>query len=496
MKTPVIETVRKAAGEPALVYGGILVFCCLRLFHLNTPYFWDELGVYAKAALYMFDNGITLLPGHLPPELSRGHPLACAAFFAAAYRLFGPEVWAGHLAALAVSGLLLVVTYEGGKRLSGHRTGAIACLLLMVQPVFIAQSTMVLPEMLLALLATAAVFAYVSNRLVPFAVLASLALMTKETAVAIPVTIWSIEFFRFFLGRKAQAIRACIAAFIPVVCWGVFLLLQKHADGWYFFPLHSGYVSFALDQILPRWGYYVSFLFKGQGRILWTVILASALGLYLWKNRGRLVGTAAGDLRSALVEKQPVVILWVYIGWGVVVSMLNFHLGRYSLFVIPSLCLLVAQSLEYISADIRAGWFRKLAVAMAMVMALAKYSSKTFNVDADMGYLHVVSVHSQAIDFINRNYRAGTGIMSSFPFNASMMEPRSGYGSKEFRHVDGPCRPPHTVDAEVFVYSLPGNLENCTPDTTELDLQGEFTASFAKVLVYARKMDEPFALNP
>jgi hypothetical protein len=67
------------------------------------------------------------------------------------------------------------------------------------------------------------------------------------------------------------------------------------------------------------------------------------------------------------------------------------------------------------------------------------------------------------------------------------METRSGYGSKEFRHVDSPCRPPHTVDAEVFVYSLPGNLENCTPDTTKLELLQEFKASFAKVLVYVKK---------
>lgn len=487
MKPRLIDIVRKTTDTPVFVYGCIVIFCCIKLPHLNTPYFWDELGVYVKAALFMFDNGITLLPGFLPPELSRGHPLACAAFFAAAYKLFGPQVWAGHLAALAVSGILLVVTYEGGKKISDHTIGAIACLLLMVQPVFIAQSTMVLPEMLLALFSTAAIFAYAGNRLLPFMFFATLAIMTKETAIAIPVTIWSIEFFRFFLGRRSESTRACLAAFVPVACWGVFLLLQKNAHGWFFFPLHSDYVSFSLHQITPRLGYYVSFLLKGQGRLLWTLILASALCLYLWKNRDRLAATVAGDIRSALVEKQPVLVLWVYIGWGVAVSMLNFHLGRYSLFLLPSLCFLIAQSFEFVSANIRVGWFRQLAIVVLMSLPFAYYSSKIFNVDADMGFLNVVRMHAQAIELINRNYPAGTGIMSSFPFNASMMEPRSGYGSKEYRHVDIPCRPPETVDAEVFVYSLPGNLENCSPDTAKLVLQQEFNASFAKVLVYAKK---------
>ncbi len=418
-----------------MAYCCIAIFFLFKLTHLAIPYYWDELGVYSKAALHMYDTGITLLPGIIPPELSRGHPLVCTAFFATAYRLFGPHVWVGHLAALAVSIVLLVIVYRGGKKLTNHATAMLACLLLMLQPVFIAQSSMVLPEVLLALFSTAAIFAYIDNRFMVFAVSATLAIMTKETAIAIPVTIWSIEILRWFLDRKAEAIKAALAAFVPVACWGAFLLLQKMAHGWYFFPLHTDYVSFSMDQIFSRWGYYVSFLLKGQGRFLWTVVLASALFVYLFNRRHRLVDGIIEDVRMVLADKRPLLVLWVFICWGLVVSMLNFHLGRYSLFLLPSLCLLVAQSFFVIYEHLRIGFFKAIAVAVLLIMPLPFYASKMFNFDADMGFTNVVKVHTEAIEFLNRNYASGTVIMDSFPINSCMLESRAGYNSKEFQHI-------------------------------------------------------------
>jgi hypothetical protein len=59
--------------------------------HLSVPYFWDELGVYSRAALYLYDHQISLLPNALPPELSRGYPLLCAALFALGFTVLAPK---------------------------------------------------------------------------------------------------------------------------------------------------------------------------------------------------------------------------------------------------------------------------------------------------------------------------------------------------------------------------------------------------------------------
>ena len=173
-----------------------------KMFHLATPYFWDELGVYTRAAFYMYDHGLTLLPGVIPADLSRGHPLLCAAVFGFMYTILGPHVWVGHLTALLMSCALLVLVYKVGRTLTQHHVAGLACLMLMVQPVFIAQATMVLPEVMLSLLCTAAIFAYAKKRLGFFALFATLAIFTKETAIALPAAIGCLELGRIGVARR------------------------------------------------------------------------------------------------------------------------------------------------------------------------------------------------------------------------------------------------------------------------------------------------------
>jgi len=485
MNSRLIANLRIIISSPIVVYCFVFIFILLKSNHLFTPYFWDELGVYSKASLYMYDNQISLFPGVIPPELSRGHPLLCAALFAVAYKIFGPYVWVGHVTALFFSCIMLLVLYRGAKNLSNHSIGLLSCLLLMVQPVFIAQSSMVLPEVLLALFSTAAIFAYIGNRLFYFAVLSSLAILTKETAIAIPVTVWSIEVIRWFLGKKREALISAFAASAPIMCWAIFLVLQKQAHDWYFFPLHSEYVSFSIGQIISRACYYLSFLFKGQGRILWSIILIFALVVYFSKNIKNILQGMNENTQGPLVKKAPLLILGIFIFWGVVVSMLNFHLGRYSLFILPALCFIVAQSFLYS--------FEKIGVSLKSVVVLALlllpflyYESRIFNFDADMGFAHVVEVQKLATDYLNDNYENEIVVMDSFPINTGFMENRSGYTSKNFHHIDKPCTSPQHVNADIFIYSYPGNLEYCSPEIDRLTLLKEFKSSFANVLIYKK----------
>ncbi|MCI5142755.1 MAG: hypothetical protein D3909_13730, partial [Candidatus Electrothrix sp. ATG1] len=75
------------------IYLLVTSFFLFKLIHLRVPYFWDELGVYSRAALYLFDHGISMLPDAMPPELSRGHPLLCAVFFVVPARRAGMGVY-------------------------------------------------------------------------------------------------------------------------------------------------------------------------------------------------------------------------------------------------------------------------------------------------------------------------------------------------------------------------------------------------------------------
>jgi len=476
-------------ASPVSAYFCILLFFVFKTSHLSIPYYWDELGVYAKASLYMYDNSLAVLPGVIPDELSRGHPLLCAALFGLFYKLLGPHVWVGHLAALLFSCTLLFAVYWHGRKIYGHSVGLIVCLLLMLQPVFIAQSSMVLPEILLAVFCTAAIFFYIEKRLVLFAIFSSLAIMTKETAIALPVTLWFVEICQSALTRKvtAENLRAILAGLVPLALWGSFLVLQKQVHGWYFFPLHADYVSFSVDQIFSRFCYYVSFMLKGQGRLLWTIILALAMLVFLFRQKKDPRVKVLHELMEIIEEKKGIFILAAFIAWGVIVSMLNFHLARYVLFILPSLALIVAQSCVYILGKTRMVFVRAVAVLLLLMTPLAYYSADGFNFDADMGYQHVVTVQKRASQYLDAHGQDNSVVMSSFPVNAGLMEPRAGYTKNKYRHIDGGCAAPENVQADIYIYSYPGNLEYCTPNTDSLVLLQKFTSSFARVLVYSMK---------
>ena len=89
----------------------IATLVCLTIFKWNDfalPYFWDELGVYTRAADYQVQHSISLEPASAPPVLSRGHPLLFTSMNALVWRVFGEEVRVAHLFCFFIALVLLV----------------------------------------------------------------------------------------------------------------------------------------------------------------------------------------------------------------------------------------------------------------------------------------------------------------------------------------------------------------------------------------------------
>ena len=476
---------RKCGSSPLFIYFCIAAFFLLKMSHLAIPYFWDELGVYSMAALYMHDHGLTILPGVIPADLSRGHPLLCAAVFGAMYKVLGPHVWVGHLAALIMSCGLLVLLYEAGKALTRHHVAGLACLMLMVQPVFIAQSTMVLPEVMLALLCTAAMFAYAKNRLGLFALFSSFAILTKETAIALPAAIGCLELAQVMVTRRLSkdSVLALLAALTPICCWLVFLLLQREKHGWFFFPLHTDYVSFSLQQILSRLSYYLSFLFKGQGRYLWTVVILLAVSRYYFRNSREFFKTLLEQLLKALAARRFLLSGLVFLCFGLLVSMLNFHLARYALFIMPVSCLIVSMLFFFFAER-----FNRMRFTAVLLICLPffYYSPDDFNFDADMGYLHIVRTQLAVSEYLNDNFSSSTVICSDFPVNFGLMDQRAGYVQHSYPNQMLSCNTEKGAMTDVYVFTSPGNLEYSKPDMRYLGLVKEYTSSFSRALIYTR----------
>ena len=466
-----------------LIYPLILFFFLFKLIHLRIPYFWDELGVYSRAALYLFDHGISILPNAMPPELSRGHPLLCSVFFALGYKVFGPQVWGGHITALLLSCSLLYLLYRFTLDFFDHKTALLASALLAVQPVFLAQSSMVLPEIMLAFFCTASLYAYLQGKFIHLALCSTLAILTKETAVVLPCCLGlSVVFTILRNGRNKKRFLELSLLCTPLFAWGLFLLLQKIQNGWFFFPLHTGYVSFSFADISARLGYYLSFLFKGQGRYLWTALIATASLLFFFKKRRALFPAACMNQFSSEQKRRTVQIIILYIIVSLLVSVLNFHLARYILLVLPVLCMLISAQLIYLIDNLNKNIGKYLLLPFFLV-SLFYYRGHIFNVDADMGYLELVKAQQEITARLDEIAGEDAVVAADFPVFHGLIDRRAGYSSKEYKVVS--CGE-KTVEAEYHIFSLPGNLDYCRPDRKQYMLIKQVKSPLTVMYLYKK----------
>lgn len=416
------------------VYLLILLFFLFKLNHIHHPYFWDELGVYSRAALYMFDHQISMMPNTIPPELSRGHPLLCSVIFAVGYRILGPHVWAGHLVALLFSCGLLFVLYRMGRDFFGHAVGLLACALLAVQPVFIAQSSMVLPEIMLAFFCTASIYAYLKERFLQVALFSTLAIMTKETAVALPVSfglhVLLIMIWQKKIDKESLTKLGLISA--PLLAWGIFLAVQKLQNGWFFFPLHSDYVSFLLSDIYPRLFYYLSFIFKGQGRYLWSVVIILATVIFLIKNSS---GIKIHSVWRMTEQQSNILLFIIYIAVSLAVSSLNFHLARYILMIMPLVACLVAAQFFCLAQQAKG---KTLWIMLPLLtVPFIYYKSKIFSIDADMSYADIAAAQQEIIAELNQHADPDTAVGAAFPVYHALLDKRAGSSAFDYARVVG-----------------------------------------------------------
>jgi hypothetical protein len=408
-------------GNNSKIYGGliaivILVFAAFKLHALYLPYFWDELGVYSRACLYMAEHGLSLLPSSLPPVWSRGHPLLFQFIYATAFVVFGKSVIVGHSVSLIISCALIFLVYRELVSLYNRLIGFCVALLLCCQPLFMAQSTLVLPEMLLGLFSFLALSAYYKQHMFWFALYASLAIMVKESAIVIPFTIWVYEMAIRFGNRSAGerfTFRNFVFTAFPLIVFAFFLLVQKLQNGWFFFPLHEQSLNFEPTAVLNGLKKCFDFLFKSQGRNYWWIVYVLGLSTALIKNKHNLSRSFAA-------------LSFIYVAVFLAFTSANFYMDRYLLTVLPALALLLVVSLFMLSQ--KPVWMIA-ATAPLSILCLQQNDAGKFNYDADMGFEHHLRVQQKLVNKICSLATDGSEVFAAFPVYYALTEENTGFNA-------------------------------------------------------------------
>ncbi|MBN2481901.1 MAG: glycosyltransferase family 39 protein [Bacteroidales bacterium] len=321
--------------RPALLSAGLFLPILLFLLvlyksgYLSLPFYWDEAWSYATAIFDMHENGPVILQGNANTDLTRGHPLFFYFISSSWIRGFGTSPATVHLLPLLISCLLLIVLYYFCRDYFNPATAITALLFFTVQSVSLAQSTMLLPEVLLALLILSSIYGYFKNNWWLYILSGSLLVLTKETGIILiaAVLIDRLLIARTFpLKEKIPAkrfLREILIILIPAVIFAANLTYQKIRFGWWFYPEHMDLITVQGSQLLYKSRLFFSKLFLQNGRNIFLVVFAISLSGLLYN--------------KALTDKEKHFLLFsiLFVLLYGAFSVVNFFTARYILSALP-----------------------------------------------------------------------------------------------------------------------------------------------------------------
>jgi 4-amino-4-deoxy-L-arabinose transferase-like glycosyltransferase len=264
-----------------------IVFAIFKIQHLTLPFFWDEAWPYSTGIFYMHSHGLSLLPGSIPFDISRGHPLFFHFISALWMKIFGTSLIAVHIFPLLISITLVICVYFFCVSFFSEAVALGSCVLLMAQPIFFSQSAMLLPEVLVALLTLLSFWAFLRERKMSYIACAALLLLTKESGIVIVISLFCWSIFEKIYQRRESNILHIISRslylLLSAAIASVFFILQKIQTGHFFLPMYIEGNNLQWTIFLEKLKNYFAYVFIYQGRNALSIFLILAVAIYFTK---------------------------------------------------------------------------------------------------------------------------------------------------------------------------------------------------------------------
>ena len=434
--------------------GLLIVSLIIFLFpFLSLPYFWDEAWVYGKGMRTMAINGTGLLSDALPVEISRGHPLLFYFLGSAWLKLFGNTIFASHAFVITVSVIFVLVVYKLCADFLSKRPAFFVVTLLMLQPIFLAQSCLVLPEMMLAMWTILCLWSFYSGKKLLYILFGALLILTKETGIVCILAIGLNEFlFDLFSkqssGEKARSLlrvfknyKRYLLICVPVIIASIHFFIQKSMYGWFFFPEHVGYISFNWAELSQKFVKYFSYLFIFDGRnALFFGGLIALVVMFIKRRKAENVSASESTFRV-------LVCLALFIFLFLAFSSANFYSNRYLMSLIAPLIILSVYLIDSILWKPVLKW---TAFTVLAVTGIYYSISTRTNSDHNLGYTDCVKLYKKAIDYCVKEKLNEKKTMAGFLMNNALTDTLAGYVDKKGVFVSADSKFDPTVELCIF----------------------------------------------
>lgn len=389
----------------------IIIFILFKFNDLFLPYFWDEAWSYIPAIKAMASEGPSLMPNSISPELYRGHPLMFYFLSSLWINIFGSEIWITKLFSLLISSFLLFCIFNFVNKFFDYISAILTLLFLSIQSVFFVQSTLLLPEILLALFTILSIHSYFSKKYFLTAIWLSLALYTKESGFVIYIIIISYELFGIIF--KKNKLKNFVILLIPLFLISIFFFLQKVIVGWFFFPEHLGFIS--INKFFSQLNSYSSYLFIFMGRNLLSFFGIISL-IFIFIKRFKL----AKEKKSILIFSLIYIIAFLFF------SSINFYSPRYLLSILPFSIMIFIFLIKTVLEK-----YNKIFIILIFALTLGNNIYFTVNKrksnDHSLGYRNIVNVQYQMVEYCENQKLYDNPIFTHFLMFNNLTNKDLGY---------------------------------------------------------------------
>ena len=486
---------RSRLGTILAVIGTFAIVFVLHYPLLRLPYFWDEAGYYIPAALDFCRSWLLIPQSTLPT----GHTPLVLVYLAAAWRVFGFSPVVTRAGMILVAAATVVALYALARRVAPREAAVWSAVLLALSPMFFAQSSLVFLDLPAALFTTLAVLALLERRMLMFAVTASLAVLTKETAVVLLPVAWvyawrKVRAQRAVLPREAtsaavaeqaSAVRVWLALVVPLLPLTAWTLYYHHVTG--FWTGNAEYLQYNLYSTLDPGRVFWSLLRRLYevfiGGFNWLLVAGAALAL--WRGRNRHRGTEGQRAARVLPQERNAEpqspqelagerarllrdFLWLAAGLSLMYLLMLSVVGgavlpRYLLPIFPSFFLVLVVFIWRLPKALARG----ICGAALACFAGAWFLNPPypFPYEDNLSYADFIRLHQQAAQFLELRPR-GERILTAWPASDELARPFLGYVAKPLR----------VVPVEGF---------------TARDFNEVATDSFDVLYLYSRKWEPP-----
>ncbi len=277
------------------------------------------------------------------------------------YQIFGTSPASYSILGIIFGVIGITSIYFLTRDLFGKYAGNLAVMFFSIYPLFIANSIFSMRDAILTSLILCSILFYRRNQFILYAIVSSLAVMTKETALLLPIIIIFIEIIFFIKNRKLNTknILNYLLLLIPTVVyylWKLVLnLFGKDSWGeWIFtdtgdkgaiFTIINNLITLQFINPYSEWHWkQVIFL---NFNWLYILIIFLAIMIYIFKFKKIKFHKNSDNFKTLLV-----VILFITSYFLTVLSLQTYTIPRYALPVIPFLLIGLSKSITALKNDI------------------------------------------------------------------------------------------------------------------------------------------------